>query len=146
MILRILLTAACIVASTSTAFAQGRENSGREMSAAEQQRHVAAEEKRVQGRLDWMEQQIAKEERVLNQGLKRAAALRAAGIKSNNEKQIKQALAIETHAFEIYSKRIATFEKSAAKADKAQVAANKSKKAKKKPQPKSSPRRFRLFN
>lgn len=149
---RILLVAVCVVAFSSTAFAQGRANHATASAAvvAQQKRLAEAEEKRVQGNLNWLEQQIAKEEKVLRHRLKQAEGIRAAGIKSENNTQMKQAAAIEQNAFDAYSKRVAILEKTTAKAvsvDQAKAAANAKKAAAKKSAPKkSSPRLFRLFD
>jgi hypothetical protein len=144
---RILLTVALIAASTSPLFAQGVKPAANQAAAvAQQQRLAAAEEKRIQNQLNWLEQQIAKEEKVLRHRLKQAEAIRAAGIKAENNQRIKEAGTIEKNAFDAYSKRIAILEKTTAKAVQTNKNSEKKDSQAKNKASKSSPRLFRLFD
>jgi DNA gyrase/topoisomerase IV subunit A len=146
---RILLTVALIAASTSPLFAQGVKPAANQAAAVaqqQQQRLAAAEEKRIQNQLNWLEQQIAKEEKVLRHRLKQAEAIRAAGIKAENNQRIKEAGTIEKNAFDAYSKRIAILEKTTAKAVQTNKNSEKKDSQAKNKASKSSPRLFRLFD
>jgi hypothetical protein len=93
--------------------------------AAQHKRSSIDADKQVQGRLVWLEQQIAREQKVLVQQLRRAEAIRATALKSFNIKQLDEAEAIEQRAFSTYARRIATLEKTAAPNNAARVPAQR---------------------
>jgi hypothetical protein len=137
---RTILSIAILSLSLSTA-ASAQQLGMTDAQIAKAKQEAAAEEGRIQAKLAWLDQQLAKEDVVLRQKLKRAEDLRTAGIKNDDSKQIREAEALEQKAFDFYEKRLAVLEEKSADLSKAEKKAPTKKKA----QPRSSNRFLRLF-
>lgn len=111
--LPVMFTLATIASLAGSATAQIRPSTSADASRY-QQRSALDADKQVHARLSWLEQQMARETKILEQRLARAEVIRAAALKSFNVKQLNEAESIEQQAFANYAKRMAAMEKTIA--------------------------------